>query len=183
MKIYRAITQLSVRACFVLATACVLVHRNALSQGAAVVWNGPNITFNQPNTDPTDPADQDRLTSHVWLTRAGVQGLFNEAQEGFYTKFVSPVDTEWAYGTLAAYLTLQYKDWQDLSSNNPPSMVGQQAVVHLKTDNIYLAIEFTRWDDHGGTFAYVRSTAPVPEPATCVLLLTGSAILYLSRRK
>jgi hypothetical protein len=31
--------------------------------------------------DPTQPANQDRLTANVWLTRENSRGLFNAAKE------------------------------------------------------------------------------------------------------
>ena len=37
-------------------------------------------------------------------------------------------------------------------------MVGREAVVHLISENIYLAIKFTFWNSHGGGFSYQRST-------------------------
>src|SRR4051794_39462172 len=68
---------------------------------AATIWNGPLITYTQPGTDPTLPANQDPLTSHVIITRAVNQGIFNAVSESFYTHDFSPADTEWAVGDLA----------------------------------------------------------------------------------
>jgi hypothetical protein len=50
--------------------------------------------------------------------------------------------------------------------------LGQQAVLHLITDNIYISIEFTAWGARGaGGFSYTRSTpaAAVPQsPAATI---------------
>lgn len=134
---------------------------------AAQIWNGPLTTFSEPGTDPTLEVNQDRLTSNVWITRAASQGIFNAAQENGYTHLSSPVDTEWAYGALADYASLTYANWETWNGGHPPSMVGQPAVVHLISDDIYLAVTFTFWGGIGGGFAYQRST-PVPPAAARV---------------
>jgi hypothetical protein len=43
---------------------------------------------------------------------------------------------------------------------NPPSMVNQNMVVHLITDDIYIDLKFTSWSSSssGGGFSYQRST-------------------------
>src|SRR5690349_9473329 len=52
----------------------------------AIIWNGPPFAYTQPSPDPTQPANQDRLTADVWLTRGTTLGLFNAAMEGFFTR-------------------------------------------------------------------------------------------------
>ena len=43
---------------------------------AATLWNGPAITFTKADgTDPTQATNQDRMTSHVWITRGDCQGI------------------------------------------------------------------------------------------------------------
>src|SRR5262245_19157915 len=69
----------------------------------ATIWTGPPIVYTQPGTDPTQPANQDRITPNVWLTRAAIQGLFNARTEASFTHFFSPEDTRWANGTTANY--------------------------------------------------------------------------------
>lgn len=139
------------------------------SQGV-VIWNGPIITFTQPAGMGTRV--QDHLTPDVWLTRDTSQGLFNAVTEVAYTKDFSPQDTAWAYGSLAAYATLSYTDWEDWNGHNPPSMVNQAAVVHLISENIYLSLTFTSWaQGGGGGFSYVRST---PDASAPQLTLTTS---------
>src|SRR5438132_2757158 len=74
-----------------------------LPTGASELWTGPSLTFVRPSgVDGTQPANQDRLTSNVWLTRDSIgMGLFNEDQESSYQHYFSPAGTEWAYGPLA----------------------------------------------------------------------------------
>ncbi|MEY2410405.1 MAG: hypothetical protein QOF48_3075, partial [Verrucomicrobiota bacterium] len=109
------------------------------AMNAATVWTGPALVFTKANSaDPTQAANQDRITSNVWLTRGSAQGLYNIAQETAFTHSVSPLDTEWATGTTASYSTLSYTDWESWarSVGNPPNTPGIDAVLHLKTDDI-----------------------------------------------
>lgn len=130
---------------------------------AAVVWTGPLITYNQPSPDPTQAANQDRITPDVWLTRAASKGLFNAFSETNATAF-SPTNTEWAFGVLADYASLHYTNWLAwLNGQSPTNLVGQPVVVHLFSDDIYISIQFTLWVPAGsGGFAYLRSTPPSP---------------------
>lgn len=153
----------------------------APAQGA-IVWNGPLITFtNLAGSDWTQTANQDHLTDNVWLTRATSSGIFNAASEGFFTHNVSPADTEWAPGLLANYATLTYTSWE--AAYGGPGIlnsriVGQDTVLHLITDNIYIGIKFLSFGGSGGGFTYQRTTiAPVPEPATSALAITGALAL------
>lgn len=137
---------------------------------AATVWNGPLITYNQPSSDPTQAANQDRITPDVWLTRAASKGLFNAFSETNATAF-SPANTEWAFGSLTNYASLHYTNWLAwLNGASPTTLVGQQAIVHLISDDIYISIKMTLWNSGGsGGFAYQRST---PAPAS----LSGASI-------
>ncbi len=92
------------------------------ARGVPVVWTGPTITFTKmgvDTADPTDPANQDRLTDHVWLTRAATEGIFNIApgQEDEYVRFTSPADTLWASGAMPenAGKTIAATNWQQLT--------------------------------------------------------------------
>src|SRR6266550_3865876 len=111
-----------------LAAAAPITH-------AATVWTGPPIAYSQPGTNPTLPANQDRLTPKVWLTRAATAGLFNAVTETFYTKPTSPAGTEWAVGALADATTLTYTTWRGAGGGFPVhNLVGQPLVLHLISD-------------------------------------------------
>ncbi|HTB83855.1 MAG TPA: hypothetical protein VK742_09395 [Candidatus Sulfotelmatobacter sp.] len=137
---------------------------------AATIWDGPLISYNQPSSDPTQASNQDRITPDVWLTRAASKGLFNAFSETSATAF-SPANTEWAFGTLTNYASLHYTNWLALLNGaSPVTLVGQQLVVHLISDDIYIAMQITLWNSGGsGGFAYQRST---PAPA----VLFGAAV-------
>lgn len=130
---------------------------------AATIWNGPTITFSESTTDTSDPDNQDRITDQVWITRGGTEGIFNIAQEPGFTHFSSPKDTMWADGTLDNPASLNYTDWNTwakLTHSGPPSTVGVNAVMHLVSDDIYIAVKFTFWGGSGGLFTYQRTTPP-----------------------
>jgi hypothetical protein len=139
----------------------------AVAGQASTVWTGPAITFTRAvGADPTQPAAQDRMTPNVWLTRGDTMGLYNAATQKAY---VAPgaADTEWAAGTTAALPTLTFSPWVTWAGHAPPSTVGQNAVVHLITDDIYINIKFTAWaQSGGGSFSYQRSTPSASGPTT-----------------
>lgn len=125
---------------------------------AAQVWDGPPITFIQRGIDPDLPENQDRITDNVWLSRAKTRGLFNAKTEAGYGPG-SPAGTRWAFGRLEDLATLRFEDWETWNGRFPPGMVGQEAVLHLVPDDIYLAIAFKAWGrQSGGGFSYTRST-------------------------
>ena len=167
-----------------LASLGLAVLPGALSSQAATVWNGPLITYNQPAPIPSDPANQDILTPHVSITRgdpsgpeSGSGGIFNGITETSFTKYVSPDDTEWAVGELSNYASLTYMDWTDAGGGHPVlNLVGEQLVVHLISDNIYLSLKFT-YLPSGPGFTYIRSTpmsSNVP-PAVSIISPTNGA--------
>ena len=127
-----------------------------MASEAATIWTGPRIT--KSNADGPD-----QLTALVALTRGSSQGLYNSLQESSFTHFLSPKDTEWADRT-TANTSLTYTDWDTWAKTihgGPPSTVGVNAVLHLKTDNIYIDIEFLSWEARSGGYSYTRSTPAV----------------------
>jgi hypothetical protein len=152
------------------------------ARAVPTVWSGPTIAFSKTGADPVDPTDplnQDRLTSNVWLTRAGDSGMFNIApgHEDSYIRYTSPADTQWATSVMPAnsgktiaaanWSQLSFTDWAP-SYGGPGSTLGanittHNAVVHLLTDDIYLDLTFTFFIS-GGDFSYFRSTAAVAGP-------------------
>jgi glucose/arabinose dehydrogenase len=145
---------------------------------AATVWSGPLTTFIKTSgADPTQAANQDRITPNVWLTRGNLDGLYNAKTEAGFTHFLSPADTEWANGTTADYATLSYTDWNHWAKGvnpSPPSTVGINAVLHLISDDIYLDIKFISWagGGSGGGFAYQRSTPAATNVAPSVSMMS-----------
>jgi hypothetical protein len=124
----------------------------------------PTITFTKEDyTDWTDPANQDRITDNVWLTRDDTRGLFNAATETNYNWGSSPYDTEWAYGLSEDLDPEDYQNWRD-AVYPPPSMVGQPLALHLISDDIYFDLMFHSWSaaNSGGGFSYTRS-ALIPD--------------------
>lgn len=136
------------------------------------VWDGPAVSFSKPAFgDPDQPANQDRITEGVWITRGDTQGIYNIAQESFYSFVVSPKDTEWAWDlnnpgkTIAAsnYADLSFDVWFNAHGGSPPSTVGRPGVLHIISEDIYIDITFTGWAQGaggGGAFSYMRSTPP-----------------------
>lgn len=124
------------------------------------------MTFSKAaNADWTQPANQDRITSNVWITRAGNEGIFNIKTENSYSNS-SPDDTEWAVGTTANLASLTFDTWKN-TVGSPGSAVNVNMVLHLITDDVYIDIKFTSWaggngggsgDSGGGAFSYERST-------------------------
>src|SRR6185436_19788965 len=122
-----------------------LVLGGLSSSAAPTIWTGPQTTFTKAaNADPSQAANQDRLTPNVWITRGDDHGLYNAKTETSFSHFSSPADTEWANGTTANYSSLSYADWNTWAKSvngSPPSTVGVNAVLHLKSEDIYIDIK------------------------------------------
>jgi glucose/arabinose dehydrogenase len=156
----------------------------SLATPAATVWLGPPIAFTKPDgADWTQPQNQDRLTTNVWLTRADIRGLYNIAKEEAYVVNFSPADTEWASGTTANLLALQFADWRSWAkgtNGSPTNTVNVPAVVHLISDDVYFDLTFTSWSVSGGGFAYRRATPSEVNvlPIVSILDLTNGTTLF-----
>lgn len=175
----------------------------------AELWTGPTVTFTKPNgADPSLAENRDCITENVCLTRAAVRqakGLYNAVDESAYvegdvfTPSPSPADTEWASGRISdGVATLTFSAWTTWAQSfgQTTDIVGQDAVVHLISDDIYIDIRFTSWTsgqevdgEAGGGFSYERSTAPVtsdtaqvPVP-TLALALLGLGLAGIARRR
>ncbi len=144
---------------------------------ATQIWSGARQTFTKVNyADWTQAANQDRITTNVWLTRKSNQSMYNYFSEpGYVTNTISPAGTEWAYGTTAD-LPLTFKSFVSWNGNNPAGVIGSNAVLHLIADDIYLDIKFTAWTggNGGGGFAYERAGA-------VALTLNGASTLYVQQ--
>ena len=127
------------------------------------VWDGPMMTFTKQNfAAPTSEDSQDRITDLVWLTRGNNGGqLYNAKTESNSSKSNSPEDTRWAFGTTSNLGSLTFSTFRGTSK--PKLAVGQNMVVHLISDDIYIDIKITSWSsgsNSGGGFSYERSTNP-----------------------
>lgn len=134
-------------------------------QGVAqTIWTGSKITFTKANNaDWTMPANQDRITSVIWITRKNNQGIFNIFSESGYASNVSPADTEWALGTTANLATLTFDDWETITRPSELAhleLPGKEFVLHLISEDIYIDVKYLTWTsgNAGGGFSYERST-------------------------
>ena len=141
------------------------------------IWSGYDLEFAKPDgADWTIPQFQDRITDTVWLTRQTAEGLFNFAIESEYATLVSPIGTEWAFGTTADIDSLTFDCWECITDSSPRSLIGRNAVVHLIDEDIFIDIRFTSWSCcRQGGFSYVRGI----EPASCRADLDGDGELTL----
>jgi hypothetical protein len=147
---------------------------------AATVWTGPTIVFTKQRlADPALPANQDRLTDRVALTRGSTAGLYNPLRQQFYSEG-GPAGTRWAFAGLegnpetgfsaANHPQLRFSTWEDALGGRPAlagNILDRPAVVHLVEEDAYLDINFTDWGiggGGGGSFSYTR-TSPAP-PST-----------------
>lgn len=167
----------------------LLVSNLAFTQ---TIWNGPTMTFTKVDyADPNQEANQDQITSNVWLTRGNNGQLYNAKTESDSSKSSSPDDTEWAFGTTSNLSSLTFSTFRGTSK--PQNAVGLDMVLHLITDNIYIDIKITSWTSgqgsggNGGGFSYERSTDPslgiqdnnksilsvYPNPSTSFLRVSG----------
>lgn len=145
---------------------------------AQTIWNGDRFTFQKLNgADWTLEANQDRITDNVWITRANNKGIFNIAKNDAFigngadlANFgPSPEGTEWAFGTTSQGIpNLEFMTWTMAttvnsmdSSANPLSLLGEDMVVHLIEDDLYIEIKFLSWGVGGqggmGSFVYERA--------------------------
>lgn len=163
---------------FVLALGLIGLLPNVHAQ---IVWTGPNTnynespvaTFSSPNGGGADLIIGPTGTNKgVSLTRSFDEVLYNRAAgETTANGSTSPVDTMWAFGSLANFASLSYKTLTAIRNSAVPdfqaAILNKPMVVHLVNENIYLSLTFTSWPQHdAGGFAYTRSTAPAAVPPT-----------------
>jgi len=126
----------------------------------STIWTGATQAFTKSGgSDPTIEANQDRLTSNVWITRGNDGGqIYNVAKEGTSNKTNSPVGTTWAIGTIDQRESLTFKKFR-AAVGKPKDVVGKDLVMYLEDDDVYLTVKFTSWTEgKNGGFAYERST-------------------------
>ena len=141
--------------------SCSEVNDEPNDTSSSIIWNGSLITFEKSDgADPTAEANQDRLTSNVWITRGNNGGqIYNIAKENTSNKDNSPIGTAWAIGTLDQIESLSFNKFR-VAVGNPKDVVGKDLVLHLIEDDIYLSVKFSSWSSgQKGGFAYSRSTS------------------------
>jgi hypothetical protein len=166
-----------IRSCFPTIKCFALLLLAITPASAATIWDGPLMSFTEPPSGiGSDPANQDRMTADVWITRNPTMGLYNAYAELGYTHYSSPAGTEWAYGNLANYATLTYTNWEGMfggtAGGGPPSTLNRPTVVHLINSDIYLQLTMMSWGMAGaGGFSYERTTPHAVPPIP--LQITG----------
>lgn len=105
-----------------------------------------------------DPANQDRITADVWITRDNQKGIFNIAQEPEYNQStrVSPLGTLWYDAKTQQAIGNTYDTWY--SATSMPPDFGVTNSMYLPRENRYFDLTFNRWTGggNGGGFAYTR---------------------------
>ena len=126
----------------------------------ATTWSGTTMTYTKADgADPTMEANQDRITDNVWLTRGNSGGHIFNAKSETASSTNTPSDTEWAIGTTATLSSLTFQPFRTVYPKPKNDIVGEDLVLHLITDDIYIDIKFTSWStDKTGGFTYERST-------------------------
>lgn len=145
---------------------------------ALEVWTEAPVVFRKSGI-PTLPANQDRLTDTVWITRGFSRGLYNIApgQETSFASGVSPIGTRWAFAGLngnpvaisaADHARLSFSDWETSLGGEGvlrDHIFDRPGVLHLVAADVYVDIRFTEWGSGGsGTFTYTRASAPARAP-------------------
>jgi len=148
----------------------VLLLATVPTSYSQTVWNGSNTSFTQAN------GDSDVLVAgKVALSRQQTQPLYNSVVESGPNGSTSPVDTEWAFGSIANYATLSYVNFYTFQNGDlGDTILNQPMVLHLINENIYIPIMFTAWGEHGaGGFAYTRATPGSVTPPTPIVSITN----------
>ena len=132
------------------ASSCwrVYSHRPSARPQVQTVWTGPTTTFAKVDfADWTLPQNQDRLTDNVWITRGDSHGIFNIAMDK--RRVMSMTSAPRAPSGLTEPPRTgnrsRFAAWELWAASNPPSTVGQVAVLHLVQDDVYLDIKFLSW--------------------------------------
>ncbi len=153
-------------------------------------WTGPETDYTQSVAfSPGQVApftDRDVLVPGASFTRSTSGSRhrpFNPSAGEIFPGGSSPLDMEWADATAAtlanpsAATNLVYRLFNSWVGGSPVDKLDVNAVLHLKNENIYIAIKFTRWvrQYRGGSgFSYTRST-PAAAPPSPTVSITSPA--------
>ncbi len=124
------------------------------------IWRGERMTFTKEDgADPTVPANQDRITDNVWITRRNDGGqIFNILERDGPLAPVSPIGTRWALGTTDDIENLDFKPFRP-AVVSPKEVPGKDVVLHLVEEDIYVDVRFLSWSqEKQGGFSYERTT-------------------------
>jgi Bacterial Ig domain len=136
---------------------------------ASTLWIGPNTNFTQSASNLVD----ELVPGAVSLTRAYSQWLYNPDAGDQGPGAGTPTDTEWAFGTLDNYNSYYYQPFDSYRDGDLSALLVSNAmVVNLVNEDVYLSLTFTQWPQHGGFFAYTRST-----PAVSITAPTNGTVL------
>ena len=107
------------------------------------IWTGTDLNFTKVGgTNPSDEANQDRITDNVWITM-GLQGqIYNAKIEFSPNKDESPMGTEWAEGNTSDIANLTFAPFRT-AVDQPRTVVGKSLVMHLIDDDIYICLLYT----------------------------------------
>lgn len=139
------------------------IDENSGGTTTGTIWTGAKISFTKADgADPDQETNQDRITDNVWLTRGNNGVLYNAKTENSASQNSSPDDTEWAKGTTSQISSLTFESFREMANQNVIGLVGENLVLHLITDDIYIDLTITDWKrkNQGGQggFTYERST-------------------------
>jgi hypothetical protein len=168
-------SNLSITAGRLLLVSIIGLALTSTTSRAGTIWNGPTTNFVQTFGTVAGSGTNDHLTARVHINRGVHFPIYNDLSETAGNKTTSPVDTEWAFGTLAN-TNLTYKPFYTFATASSPfdvagGVIGKDAVCHLKTDDIFLLVHFTAWGQNfSGSFAYTRSTPSVAAPTPTVII-------------
>lgn len=126
------------------------------------VWDSGFIDVSKMAfANDTLEANQDRITSNVWITRGARKSIYNAAVETKDSTGDSPSGTLWAKGKISEYENLIYEPFKKMHGSNPSSLIDEEVVLFLVEDSIYIAITIKSWGSGpsgGGSFEYSRAT-------------------------
>ncbi|MEP1035499.1 choice-of-anchor D domain-containing protein [Ekhidna sp.] len=107
--------------------------------------------------DPSLEANQDRITSTVWLTRGSSQPLFNYFEETSWSESTATI--KWAPSATADASPEDYTSLSDALNGNIGNEIQSTTMsLHLLDEDRYFDLEFHTWtrNSNGGGFSYTR---------------------------
>jgi len=117
------------------------------------------------NADPTQAANQDRISDNVWITRGNDGGqIYNAKSENVAESATSPAGTRWAVGTADNKDNLSFTAFRD-AVGKPKSIVGKNLVMHLVDDDIYIDIKIANYHIFVSSNDHIINVMAIPAAA------------------